>query len=136
VTSTGLHEPEHLLSASTIDQHRGYRSLIEELEAIDWYAQRTEAARDPELARVLAHARDEEKEHAVLTLEWLRRQDEVLDAQLRRVLFSDAPLPLPEGPDPTPGDGEAHGAPRGDDVAGRRGLGVGDLRGAANVGGI
>jgi ferritin-like protein len=90
--SAGLHEPESRLSPETIDRHRAIVSLQEELEAIDWYDQRVEATSDPELAEVLAHNRDEEKEHAAMTLEWLRRRDPVLDAQLRRYLFTSGPL--------------------------------------------
>ena len=86
--SAGLHEPAELLSPATIDRHRAIASLQEELEAVDWYDQRVDAATDPELRAILAHNRDEEKEHAVMTLEWLRRRDPVLDANLRTYLFS------------------------------------------------
>ena len=86
--SAGLHEPAELLSPATIDRHRAIASLQEELEAVDWYDQRVDAATDPELRALLAHNRDEEKEHAVMTLEWLRRRDPVLDANLRTYLFS------------------------------------------------
>jgi ferritin-like protein len=61
---------------------------MEELEAVDWYDQRFDASDDPELAAVLAHNRDEEKEHAAMTLEWLRRNDPVLDQNLRTYLFT------------------------------------------------
>ena len=86
--SAGLHEPEDRLSADTIDRHRALTSIQEELEAVDWYAQRVDATTDTELAGVLAHNRDEEKEHAVMTLEWLRRRDPVLDRHMRTYLFS------------------------------------------------
>jgi hypothetical protein len=82
--SAGLHEPADLLSSETIDRHRAIVSLQEELEAVDWYDQRVQAATDPELAELLAHNRDEEKEHAAMVLEWLRRRDPALDAQRRR----------------------------------------------------
>lgn len=65
---------------------------MEELEAIDWYDQRVEATSDPELRRVLEHNRDEEKEHAAMTLEWLRRRDPELDRQLREWLFTERPI--------------------------------------------
>lgn len=84
----GLHEDRGDLSPATLDRHRGIVSLMEELEAMDWYAQRIEAAGDPELAAVLAHNRDEETEHAAMSLEWLRRMDPVLDEHLRRYLFT------------------------------------------------
>jgi ferritin-like protein len=86
--SAGLHEPADQLSAGTVDRHRAIVSIQEELEAIDWYDQRVEATTDAELAAVLAHNRDEEKEHAAMTLEWLRRRDAAFDAHLRTYLFS------------------------------------------------
>jgi ferritin-like protein len=86
--SAGLHEPESKLTTDTIDRHRALTSIQEELEAVDWYAQRVDATDDPELAGVLAHNRDEEKEHMAMTLEWLRRRDAVLDQHLRTYLFS------------------------------------------------
>src|SRR5215510_9529635 len=92
MASEGLHEPRELLGASTIDRHRAFVSLTEELEAIDWYDQRVDAANDQELARILAHNRDEEKEHAAMTLEWLRRHDPKLDAVLRMYLFAEGSI--------------------------------------------
>lgn len=88
MASEGLHEPAEVLDAATIDRHRAIVSLREELEAIDWYDQRVHATDDATLAAVLAHNRDEEKEHAVMTLEWLRRHDPVLDRHLRTYLFT------------------------------------------------
>ena len=67
-------------------------SLCEELEAIDWYHQRVQATSDESLAAVLAYNRDDEKEHAAMALEWLRRRDEALDAQLRKFFFSTGPI--------------------------------------------
>jgi ferritin-like protein len=90
--SAGLHEPGDLLSPQTVDRHRAVTSLQEELEAVDWYDQRVDATSDGELAAVLAHNRDEEKEHAAMTLEWLRRHDPVLDAHLRTYLFTSEPV--------------------------------------------
>jgi hypothetical protein len=90
--SAGLHEPADLLSSETIDRHRAIVSLQEELEAVDWYDQRVQAATDPELAELLAHNRDEEKEHAAMVLEWLRRRDPALDANLRTYLFTTVPV--------------------------------------------
>ena len=81
--SQGLHENEQVLSARTRDLHRALVSLQEELEAIDWYQQRADAAEDPELKEVLAHNRDEEKEHAMMLLEWLRRKDLVFARMIR-----------------------------------------------------
>src|ERR1700688_4318691 len=90
--SAGLHEPEDRLSPATIDRHRAIVSLQEELEAVDWYDQRANATTNPELAAILAHNRDEEKEHAAMVLEWLRRQDPALDRNLRKYLFTETPL--------------------------------------------
>jgi ferritin-like protein len=88
----GLHEPEHALQHETLEVHRALISLVEELEAIDWYAQRVDASTDATLAAVLAHNRDEEREHAAMTLEWLRRTDPKWDEVLRTYLFTDAPI--------------------------------------------
>jgi ferritin-like protein len=92
MASEGLHEPIDALDASTIDRHRAIVSLKEELEAVDWYDQRVTATNDASLAAVLAHNRDEEKEHASMTLEWLRRRDPVLDRHLRTYLFTTEPI--------------------------------------------
>ena len=88
MASEGLHEPVELLDGETIDRHRAIVSLREELEAIDWYDQRVNATSDAELAAVLAHNRDDEKEHAAMLLEWLRRRDAALDRELRKHLFT------------------------------------------------
>ena len=92
MASEGYHEPHEFLSAETMDRHRAIISLMEELEAVDWYDQRVDATGDPELAAILAHNRDEEKEHAAMTLEWLRRKDPVLDEQLRTYLFTEGDI--------------------------------------------
>jgi ferritin-like protein len=86
--SEGLHEDAGKLRPTTIDRHRAIVSIMEELEAVDWYDQRVDATDDPELAAVLAHNRDEEKEHAAMTIEWLRRNDPVFDRHLRTYLFT------------------------------------------------
>src|SRR5215467_769401 len=87
-SSVGFHENEALLKPETRDRHRAIASLQEELEAVDWYDQRIDAAGDAELKQILAHNRDEEKEHAAMVLEWLRRHDEALDKALRLYLFA------------------------------------------------
>lgn len=87
-SSATLHEPSDELSAHTIDVHRAVVSLIEELEAIDWYNQRAEAAKDPQLKAILKHNRDEEIEHATMTLEWIRRNLSKFDETLRLYLFT------------------------------------------------
>ena len=85
----GLHEPVESLSDGTRNLHRALISLIEELEAIDWYQQRADACTDPALKAVLLHNRNEEVEHGMMTLEWLRRNDATFDKFGRRYLFKD-----------------------------------------------
>jgi len=88
----GYHEPVDKLSPETMDFHRAVQSLIEELEAVDWYNQRVDACTDPELKKILAHNRDEEIEHAVMTLEWIRRRNATFDHELRETLFKTGPI--------------------------------------------
>ncbi len=89
---------EEKLSQEAKDYHRAIKSIIEELEAIDWYNQRVEAAQDDELREILAHNRDEEKEHAAMLLEWVRRRDEAFSAELEDYLFTEGYIPdLEEG---------------------------------------
>ncbi len=81
-----LHEPAELLSVETRNFHRAILSLCEELEAIDWYHQRAEACSDAELRAVMTHNEHEEVEHAMMTLEWIRRHSPVFDANLTKYL--------------------------------------------------
>jgi ferritin-like protein len=81
--SQGYHEDEGKLSSRTKDLHRAIVSLQEELEAVDWYQQRADACDDPELREILEHNRDEEKEHAMMLLEWIRRRDVVFARMIR-----------------------------------------------------
>jgi ferritin-like protein len=90
--SEGFHESAQDLMAETRDMHRAIVSLIEELEAVDWYQQRVDAAGDEALRAILAHNRDEEKEHAAMVLEWIRRRDPAFDAQLKKYLFTTLPI--------------------------------------------
>ena len=92
MSSVGYHEPIEQLSPETRDMHRAIVSLMEELEATDWYNQRMDATSNPELRAILEHNRDEEKEHAAMTLEWLRRRDPALDKQLRTYLFTEGSI--------------------------------------------
>jgi ferritin-like protein len=82
-----FHEPLELLRQKTRDMHRAVVSVVEELQAIDWYSQRVDATQDGELRAILKHNGDEEKEHAAMLLEWIRRQDPVFEAHLRTYLF-------------------------------------------------
>ena len=84
--STELHEQQ--LSEKTINMHRAIMSLIEELEAVDWYTQRAEACQDSQLQAVIKHNRDEEIEHASMTLEWIRRNFPKFNDSLKLYLFT------------------------------------------------
>jgi len=95
MSNEGYHEPIGELGDATRDMHRAITSLMEELEAVDWYNQRVDACSDPELAAILAHNRDEEKEHAAMVLEWIRRRDPKFDHQLRDYLFTDKVIAHP-----------------------------------------
>src|SRR5215510_4034763 len=92
MASEGFHESPQDLTPQTRDMHRAIVSLMEELEAIDWYQQRVDATTDDALRTILAHNRDEEKEHASMVLEWIRRHDPVFDAQLNKYLFTTFPI--------------------------------------------
>ena len=119
MASEGLHESAELLDETTVDYHRAMTSLGEELEAVDWYDQRVNATSDASLAAVLAHNRDEEKEHASMTIEWLQRRDPVLDQHLRTYLFTSEPI--------TEIEVEEEAAPDAGDPPGS--LGIGSLKG-------
>jgi ferritin-like protein len=89
----GYHEPAELLPEPTKDLHRALISLQEELEAVDWYQQRADATKDEALRGVMIHNRNEEVEHAMMVLEWIRRQDPIFDAHMRTYLFrGDIPI--------------------------------------------
>jgi uncharacterized protein len=121
LSSETLHEDPKALGPEIVDKHRAITSLMEELEAVDWYDQRVTVATDDELKAILAHNRDEEKEHAAMTLEWLRRQDPVLDRHLRTYLFTAEPVTEVER------EAEAGGGETAGDGTGS--LGIGSLRG-------
>jgi uncharacterized protein len=124
----GLHEPAELLGEGTRNLHRALISLIEELEAIDWYQQRADACTDPALKAVLLHNRNEEVEHGMMTLEWLRRNDATFEKFLRRYLFKDADIiEIEEAADAEKAKGEAAAAPA---PKGDGSLGIRSLRGA------
>jgi uncharacterized protein len=86
--SAGLHEPAERLKTETINFHRGIVSLMEELEAIDWYRQRADACTDSQLRAILEHNMNEEIEHASMALEWIRRNVPKFDEALRTYLFT------------------------------------------------
>lgn len=120
MASEGLHEPESKIDPGTVERHRANVSLKEELEAIDWYDQRADATDDDDLREVLRHNRDDEKEHAAMNLEWLRRHDPELDRQLRLYLFTEGPIAeTAVGPEPEVQPGPSGAPPS---------LGLGGLR--------
>ncbi len=84
-----MHEHRENLSQKTLNMHRAIASLIEELEATAWYDQRADACEDEELKKILIHNRDEEKEHAAMLIEWIRRNDKKFEDELKDYLFSD-----------------------------------------------
>ena len=92
MASEALHEDPEKLGPEVIDRHRAIVSLMEELEAVDWYDQRAKATDNAELRAILEHNRDEEKEHAAMALEWLRRSDPKMDEHLRTFLFKEGPI--------------------------------------------
>ncbi len=115
------HESWEALPEAARDIHRALVSLKEEVEAVDWYHQRVVMASDPQLQAVLAHNRDEEMEHACMTLEWLRRNMDAWDEHLRTYLFTEEPITELEDDDE---DDDA--SSRADEASG---LGIGKLEG-------
>jgi ferritin-like protein len=89
MANEGYHEPVSELSDETRAMHRALVSLMEELEAVDWYTPRVDACKDAELRAILAHTRDEETEHAARVLEWIRRRDPSFDKELKDYLFTE-----------------------------------------------
>jgi len=133
--SAGLHEPEDRLSPEVVDRHRAVVSIEEELDAVDWYDQRVAATSNAELAAILAHNRDEEKEHATMVLEWLRRHDPVLDQHLRTYLFSTGSIVGREAS--AEGEAEAGGSGSRGGAGGGSGRGAGGgAGGSLGIGGL
>ncbi len=131
------HEPYESLSPADRDLHRALVSFKEEIEAVDWYHQRVATCTDPLLAEVLAHNRDEEIEHACMTLEWLRRCNPVWDAALRRFVFTTGSITQREPKtEPATGAASKSGAEVGGGPASPRrvDLGIGSLHDAVEPG--
>jgi ferritin-like protein len=118
MASDTYHEPLDLLSAETREMHRAIVSLIEELEAIDWYQQRADACADPHLKEVLLHNKREEIEHATMIMEWIRRHSDRFNEAMRTYLFSEQSITeMEQGAEPTvPGPSV------------REGLGIGSMK--------
>jgi uncharacterized protein len=109
------HEPVEKLDEKALDISRALNSLKEEVEAVDWYNQRVVASKDPELKAIMAHNRDEEIEHACMTLEWLRRNMDAWDEELKTYLFKEGNI--------TELEGEAT-----EGTTNKKGLNIGDLK--------
>lgn len=127
MSSESLHESPDKIGPEAVDLHRAIVSLMEEFEAVDWYNQRARATSDPELRAILEHNRDEEKEHAAMALEWMRRRDPKLDEHLRTYLFKDEPITAIEE------EATGHGSGSGGEGVASAGaedgsLGIGSLR--------
>lgn len=120
------HEPTAELDDETRDAHRALSSLKEEFEAADWYQQRLQSCKDPDLKRILTHNRDEEFEHASMLVEWLRRRRPEFAERLAKIAFTDRTLGV-ELDAEAPAKGAGPGASKGKDSG--RGLGVGSLKG-------
>jgi len=121
MSSESYHEPIELLSERTKNHHRAIVSLKEELEAVDWYQQRAEACTDAELRAVITHNKNEEIEHAMMTLEWLRRNDPVFATNIATYVNSTGPITAVEAQ-------AVGGGPAGSDAASPS-LGIGSLKG-------
>ena len=132
MSSDSYHEPIELLSEETKNTHRAIVSLMEELEAIDWYQQRAEACSDPELRSVLTHNKNEEVEHAMMALEWLRRTNPVFAENIQTYLNSSGPITTVEARAAGAASGAATDngtgrSPSGSDESAS--LGIGSLKG-------
>jgi len=92
MSSEALHVAREKLSRKTLEMHYAITSLMEEMEAVDWYRQRADDTEDPELKKILLHNAREELEHAAMVLEWIRRNDPEADAQFREYLFKDGSI--------------------------------------------
>ncbi|MDF2095476.1 ferritin family protein [Aquibaculum arenosum] len=92
MASDQLHAPRERLSKKTLMRHHAIVSLMEELEAVDWYQQRADDCEDEALKAILLHNMREEIEHACMALEWLRRNDETFEKYLREFLFTEGDI--------------------------------------------
>ncbi len=87
-----FHEDRSQVLESTLDMKRAIDSLREEMEAVDFYNQRADACTNPELKAILIHNANEEKEHAAMILEWIRRNDPIMDHELRDNIFKEGAI--------------------------------------------
>lgn len=92
MSSENLHAPRERLTKRTLLLHDAVVSLMEELDAIDWYRQRSDDTEDDGLRAILLHNMREEMEHASMLLEWIRRNDGDFARHLKTYLFTEAPI--------------------------------------------
>ena len=117
MSSENLHVPREVLSAEARLLHYAITSLMEELDAVDWYRQRADDTEDEQLREILLHNMREEMEHAAMVLEWIRRHNADFAGHLKTYLFSEAPIVGIEraieggngDPDAPGGNGPRHG---------------------------
>ncbi len=130
--SENLHEPWDVLSDDTKNIHRAIVSLMEELEAVDWYGQRAEACTDEELRAVLVHNKNEEIEHAMMNLEWIRRKVPEFAQNIDTYLGTSGPITeVEKATKAGGGEDEAPAAKSGAKGGSKDGsLGIGSLKGS------
>jgi uncharacterized protein len=92
MSSENLHAPRERLSRHAMLLHHAIVSVMEEIEAVDWYRQRADDAEDETLKALLLHNMREEMEHASMLLEWIRRHDEDFARHLKTYLFTEKPI--------------------------------------------
>jgi hypothetical protein len=124
MSSESLHEPADLVSEDTKNMHRAIVSLREELDAVDWYQQRAEACSDDDLRDVLVHNKNEEIEHAMMVLEWIRRHNPTFDANIGKYIHSSGSILATES-----AQAAAAGSEGGGGGTASPSLGIGSLRG-------
>lgn len=127
MSSESYHEPVELLSEGTKNLHRALVSLREELEAVDWYQQRAEACSDAELRDILIHNKNEEVEHAMMTLEWLRRNNPVFGGHIETYVNTTGPILAVEAAATGGGPGNASASAPAAETS--TSLGIGSLKG-------
>jgi hypothetical protein len=92
MSSENLHAPRERLSKKALTLHHAIVSLMEELDAIDWYRQRSDDAEDEALKGLLLHNMREEMEHASMLIEYIRRADSDFNRFLKTYLFTKDPI--------------------------------------------
>ena len=130
MSSENLHVPREVLSQEARLLHYAITSLMEELEAVDWYRQRADDTEDEQLREILLHNMREEMEHAAMVLEWIRRNNGEFAGHLQTYLFTDAPIVGIEKLDTGGSEPGATSAAGGSDGSGSASVTIGSLKGA------